>query len=103
MAQQNWKKFDPSTAETVLRDDPSDKFYQTAPEMVLPGISAERVIREIKGMLVGVEYSYAEITLRGILETIERTEAVTQGQWDAIERILNTPHRENSRRGHRRY
>lgn len=99
MAGPNWKKLDPA----MLRDEQTDTPYSTSADKVLPGISAERVIREIKGMLVGDEYHYAEGTLRGILETIEKTETVTQGQWDAIERIMDAPRREGRHKHSRRF
>lgn len=88
MAPSNWKKLDPALLGDSLNDTPTDKPSATAANNILPGISAERVIREIKGMLVGTEYLYAEGTLRGILAEVERTEHVTSGQWETIERII---------------
>lgn len=96
---QNWKKFDPSQ----LREEQTDVPYQTSASKILSGISPERVIREIKGMLVDPEYFHAETTLRGILATIEKTEHVTQNQWDAIEHIAAAPRREGRHRGSRRF
>lgn len=87
----------------MLRDEQTDQTFATKDDRILPGIDPERVIREIKGMLVGDEYHYAEVTLRGILETIEKTEHVTSGQWQAIENIINAPRREGRHRNSRRY
>lgn len=86
-SKQSWKKLDPA----ILRDEESDKPYSTSPSKILVGISPERVIREIKGMLVGDDFHSVEATLRGILETIEKTQYVTQGQWDAIEKMMERP------------
>lgn len=96
---QNWKKIDLNDP-AMLGDTPTDRPTATAANNILPGISAERVIREIKGMLVGTEYLYAEGTLRGILVEIERTESVTSGQWETIERIIDRtrPKKERDRR-----
>jgi hypothetical protein len=101
---QTWKKIDPTNLDQLRDVDlPTDKPFSTSADHILPGISAERVIREIKGMLVGDEYLYAEGTLRGILQTIEKTETVTQGQWDAIEHIMDAPRREGRTRRSRRF
>lgn len=52
-----------------------------------PDESAASLIRRIKGMLVGDEFTYAEATLRGILETVERTGRCTSRQVDAVDNI----------------
>lgn len=57
----------------------------------------ERFVREIKGMLVGDEYLYAEDTLRGILATVQRTHQVSDRQRQAIQNIQDHPHRGTSR------
>lgn len=98
-----WKKINPEDLTDLagLRDEETDRPFATAADRILSGISAERVIREIKGLLVGDDYLWAEATLRGILESIERTEAVTQGQWDTIERIVEK--RQDRRQPKRRW
>lgn len=83
MAGSNWKKLDLA----MLRDEETDQPHKTAANNVLPGISAEQVIREIKGMIVGDQFEWCEATLRGILREIERTQSVTTAQWQAVERI----------------
>lgn len=70
----------------------------------------DRMIREIKGMLVGDDYEYARDTLEGILKTIERTKIVTENQWRAVDNIAAKPtnreqwhHRERDRSPRGRY
>ena len=61
----------------------------------------EKFLTEIKGMLVGDQYEYAEDTLRGIMATVERTQMVTPNQRHAIENIQEHPGRgvRDDRRG----
>lgn len=60
----------------------------------------EKFIAQVKGMLVGDEYEYAEDTLRGILTTVERTGRVSEGQERAVGNIAANPGRKGSQ-GHR--
>lgn len=103
-----WKKINPAD----LRDDPPVEEGKLTPTdrqadysfARLSAADPDRFIREIKGMLVGDEYEYAEQTLRGILQTVEHTRVVTQGQWTAVDNIAGRPHqhtpRARSRRGY---
>lgn len=78
-----WKKLDPA----LLRDEISDAPHKTAANNILVGISVEKIIQEIKGMIVGDQFQWCEATLREILREIERTASVTQAQWRRIERL----------------
>lgn len=101
-----WKKINPAD----LRDDPpagdfdfeNNTGSKACPlprqaDHSSPPVDVDRFIREIKGMLVGDEYEYAEETLRGILKTIEATRDVTWGQYTAIENIAAKPNRRMDR------
>lgn len=83
-------KFDPS----LLHSEPADHFARTGDRP-----PHEKLASEIKGMLVGCEYEYAEMTLRGILETVTRTRQVTEGQRNAVERIKDNPRGDRRRKG----
>ena len=54
-------------------------------------------VSEIKHLLVDPDYDYAESTLRGIMETVEQTQVVTEGQRRAVRNITNAPSRRESR------
>lgn len=75
-----------------LRDD-------TTPEALPPSaavVAAQddavyRFEQQIRGMLVGDDYLYAEDTLRGILDTVTRTGRVSDNQRRAVQRIDDKP------------
>ena len=69
----------------------------------IPDDEPVKFIRRIKGMLVGDDYQYAEYTLRGILDTIEKTGRVTEGQSRAILNIENNPNTGGSWRAEKKY
>jgi hypothetical protein len=58
--------------------------------------------QRIDEMLSSGEYGWAEDTLSGIAESVERYQTVTPGQERAIENIYNAGQR-TQRRGSRRY
>lgn len=64
------------------------------PGELLPHV---RFIGDIKHLLVDSDYGYAEGTLRGILETVERTQYVSPAQRRAIENITAAPQRSGGR------
>lgn len=60
---------------------------------------AAKFIAQVKGMLVGDEYAYAEDTLRGMLATAERRGIVTDRMRDAVAKIADNPRGNRARRG----
>ena len=82
-------------ADLPFRDDSAQ------PNSQLPPATEpwEKLVRRIKGMLVGDEYEYASDTLRGILDTVQKTRRVTNGQERAVLNIEENPHRYRQRGG----
>lgn len=99
-----WKKLTPADL-AGLRDDPPAPFdwennterLPTQQDHSVPPVDWQKFVREIKSMLVGDQYEYAEETLRGILMTVEQTERVTWGQYNAIDNISSHPGRRQDR------
>ena len=55
-------------------------------------------VKDIEELRAGGEVAYAEETLAGIQETVERTQRVTAGQQRAVDNIAATRGRSGSRR-----
>ncbi len=83
-------------AQLAALDATSENRPSTTPGELLPHV---RFIGDIKHLLVDPDYGYAEGTLRGILETVERTQYVSPGQRRAIENITAAPNRGSGTRG----
>jgi hypothetical protein len=60
-----------------------------------------QTVTEIEAMRVSDEYRFAEDTLRGIMESIERFRTVTPGQRRAIDNIAASKSRADGVRGRR--
>lgn len=73
-----------------LKSQPETDYYGRNPGQPEPW---ERFVQEIKSMLVGDEYLYAEDTLRGILETVQQRHSVSEGQRRAVSNISDKPQR----------
>ena len=98
------KPFDPSTLRDEVTDPNLTPGRFGAPiDVRAPNVDPEKVVREIKGMLVGSDYLYAEGTLRSILAWIEEHGYVTARQVQAIDHIADAPQRQNPRRDQRRW
>lgn len=80
--------------EAVPENRPS-----TTPGELLPHV---RFLGDIKHLLVDPDYAYAEGILRGILETVARTEFVSEGQRRAVTNISAAPNRAGASRRIRR-
>lgn len=78
-----------------LKSEPAD-LYARLPHEQTP---AAKFIAQVKGMLVGDEYAYAEDTLRGMLATAERRGIVTDRMRDAVAKIADNPRGNRARRG----
>lgn len=71
-----------------LMSQPETDFYARNPGQPEPW---ERFVQEIKSMLVGDQYDYAESTLRGILETVLKSHSVSDRQRQAVSNISDKP------------
>lgn len=93
-----WQKFQPKLTDDT---DPNVVRQSSVPETtrVTPEIDPAKFIMELKGMLVG-DHNWPpsiEITVRGILRTVEQTGKVTYGQTQAIDNIMTQ--RDRRRKG----
>ena len=77
--------FDPDS----IKDEPE----LSGGRLPQPVVDVDKFIMEIKGMLVGDEYEYAEETLRGVLKTVERSRQVTSDQARAIDNVASAADR----------
>lgn len=82
--------FDPSS----MKDTPESDLQARVPGEQFPW---QKFAGEIKGMLVGTDYEYADAMLRGILETVQRTQVVTSNQRNAVANIAAKPARRRGR------
>lgn len=60
----------------------------------------QKFVSLIKGMLVGDDYEYASDTLRGILETVQTKQIMTDGQRRAVANIEAKPSRRDAKADH---
>ena len=78
---------------SLLRSEPAELEAQLPQELT----DRRQFIAKVKGMLVGVEYEWAEDTLRGMLYTAERRGIITDRMKDAVQRIADKPTRGSDR------